>query len=70
MIGDNEFVNTSWEWKDYSQYRTSNGFPQLMRAEINSTASATPQVRAHNHNRVKQKPKTTTLKSCSFLYSM
>jgi hypothetical protein len=40
-----------------------------MRAEINSTASATPQVRAHNHNRVKQKP-NYNLKSCSFLYSM
>lgn len=26
MIGDNEFVNTSWDWKGYSQYRTSNGF--------------------------------------------
>jgi hypothetical protein len=26
MIGDNEFMNTSWDWKGYSQYRTSNGF--------------------------------------------
>ncbi len=26
MIGDSEFVNTSWNWKGYSQYRTSNMF--------------------------------------------
>jgi RHS repeat-associated protein len=26
MITDNEFVNTSWDWKGYSQYRTGNMF--------------------------------------------
>lgn len=24
MIGDNEFMNTSWDWNGYSQYRTTN----------------------------------------------
>jgi len=26
MISDNEFMNTSWNWNEYSQFKTSNIF--------------------------------------------